>query len=227
MTVLLLRHGRSHANTAGVLAGRSADVSLDELGFAQAAALVNRFADIDIAHIVHSPLLRCAQTVSPLAQARNLTPVADPRLLEVDYGQWTGRPLKELVDEPLWKVVQQHPAAAMFPGGESLSAMQARAVLAVREFDAQLREQHGEDVLWIACSHGDIIKSVVADALGVHLDGFQRIVVEPGSVSVIRYTETRPFLYHLNDHGSTFPMLASKQRKDSGSDATVGGAVSE
>ncbi len=127
MTVILLRHGRSTANTSHVLAGRSPGVELDELGHIQAKGLIARLSGLEIAQIVHSPLLRCLQTVTPLATDRGLTPIVDDRLAEVDYGQWTGRELSELVREPLWKVVQQHASAAVFPGGEGLAQVQVRA----------------------------------------------------------------------------------------------------
>ncbi|WP_285184893.1 histidine phosphatase family protein [Rhodococcus sp. MEB041] len=201
MTVILLRHGRSTSNTAGTLAGRSDGVELDDLGREQAERVVARLEVLPLAAIVRSPLLRCEQTVAPLAAARELEPVVEDRLLEVDYGEWTGKPIKDLVGEPLWKVVQQHPSAAVFPGGEGLADVQIRAVRAIREIDARLAAEHGADVLWVACSHGDVIKSVLADALGSHLDQFQRIVVDPASISVVRYTETRPFVHRLGDLG--------------------------
>ncbi|WP_211266780.1 histidine phosphatase family protein, partial [Rhodococcoides corynebacterioides] len=118
MTVILLRHGRSTSNTAGTLAGRSEGVELDEVGREQAEKIVARLDGIPVAAIVRSPLLRCEQTVAPLAAARGLDPVVEGRLLEVDYGEWTGRAIKDLTGEKLWKVVQQHPSAAVFPGGE-------------------------------------------------------------------------------------------------------------
>ena len=123
----------------------------------------------------------------------------DDRLGEARYGDWTGRTIKELVKEPLWRVVQQHPSAAVFPGpeGEGLAQTQARAVAAVRSWNATL----GPDAVWLACSHGDVIKAILADALGLHLDQFQRIVVDPASVSVVTYTETRPFVVRVNDTG--------------------------
>ncbi|KQU34559.1 MULTISPECIES: histidine phosphatase family protein [unclassified Rhodococcus (in: high G+C Gram-positive bacteria)] len=201
MTVILLRHGRSTSNTAGTLAGRSDGVELDDLGREQAERVVARLEVLPLAAIVRSPLLRCEQTIAPLAAARELEPVVEDRLLEVDYGEWTGKPIKDLVGEPLWKVVQQHPSAAVFPGGEGLADVQIRAVRAIREIDARLAAEHGADVLWVACSHGDVIKSVLADALGSHLDQFQRIVVDPASISVVRYTETRPFVHRLGDLG--------------------------
>ena len=109
--------------------------------------------------------------------------------------------LKELSKEPLWRVVQAHPSAAVFPDGEGLAGMQARAVAAVRRHDARIAAEHGPRAVWLACSHGDVIKSVLADALACHLDNFQRIVVDPCSISVVHYTETRPFVVRVNDLG--------------------------
>lgn len=225
MTVILLRHGRSTANTSHVLAGRTPGVELDEVGHVQAKNLVTRFTGLDIAEIVRSPLLRCRQTVQPLAADRELEPVVDERLAEVDYGQWTGRALKDLVTEPLWKVVQQHASAAVFPGGEGLAQVQARAVAAVREHDLRLAEAHGRDVAWVACTHGDVIKSILADALGTHLDGFQRIVAEPASISVVRYTETRPFVLRVNDTGADLSGLVGAAAPQPAPGGEVPGAV--
>jgi probable phosphomutase (TIGR03848 family) len=229
VTVILLRHGRSVSNTAHTLAGRSEGVELDAKGVSQAGALVERLAGLPITALVRSPLLRCRLTLEPLAAALGLEPLIDERLSEVDYGQWTGRQLGELVKEPLWTVVQQQPSAAVFPDGEGLAQVQARAVAAVRDHDRRLAEEHGTDVLWVACTHGDVIKSVVADALGAHLDSFQRITADPASMSVIRYTPARPFVVHVNHTGAE---LASALRTpppgDAGgevTDAVVGGST--
>lgn len=202
MTVILLRHGRSSSNTAGVLAGRSEGVDLDDKGREQAVGLIDRIGDLPIRELVSSPLLRCRRTLEPLADALCLTPLIDDQLAEVDYGEWTGRKIGDLVSEPLWKVVQAHPSAAIFPGGEGLAQVQARAVFAVREHDRRLAAEHDGDVLWVACTHGDVIKAVIADAYGIHLDGFQRVTADPASVSVIRYTELRPFVLHVNHTGA-------------------------
>ena len=226
MTVILLRHGRSVSNTAHTLAGRSEGVELDAKGVSQADALVERLAGLPITALVRSPLLRCRLTLEPLAAALGLEPLIDERLSEVDYGQWTGRQLGELVKEPLWTVVQQQPSAAVFPDGEGLAQVQARAVAAVRDHDRRLAEEHGADVLWVACTHGDVIKSVVADALGAHLDSFQRITADPASMSVIRYTPARPFVVHVNHTGAE---LASALRTPPPggevTDAVVGGST--
>jgi probable phosphomutase (TIGR03848 family) len=200
-TLILLRHGRSSANAAGVLAGRTPGVELDEAGKEQAERMVERLAGLGLAAVVSSPALRCEQTVAPLLAERGLTAVTEPCLAEVDYGSWTGSALKDLAKEPLWRVVQAHPSAAVFPDGEGLAAMQARAVAAVRRHDARIAAEHGPRAVWLACSHGDVIKSVLADALASHLDNFQRIVVDPCSISVVQYTETRPFVVRVNDLG--------------------------
>ena len=209
MTVILLRHGRSTRTLLARLPAGTPGVELDDRGREQAKSHRRPGSPTwRSTEIVHSPLLRCEQTVEPLARARGLTPVVEHRLVEVDYGEWTGRELKDLLEEPLWKIVQQHASAAVFPDGEGLAQVQARAVAAVREHDARLAELHGKDVVWVACTHGDVIKSVLADALGAHLDGFQRIVAEPASISVVRYTSTRPFVLRMNDTGADLSGLA-------------------
>ncbi|MFG2637450.1 histidine phosphatase family protein [Streptomyces sp. NPDC048362] len=223
-TLILLRHGRSTANTSGVLAGWTPDVALDERGAAQAAALPGRLAGLPISEAVLSPLQRCQETVRPLLEARpELRAHTDERIGECHYGDWTGRKLAELTDEPLMEVVQSHPSAAAFPGGESMRAMQTRAAEAVREWNARVERDHGADAVYLMCSHGDIIKSLVADALGLHLDLFQRISVEPCSITAIRYTRLRPYVVRLGDTGN-FAALAP--REDSGEgDAPVGGGA--
>lgn len=230
-TLILLRHGRSSANVAGVLAGRTPGVELDEKGREQAEKLVPRLAGVPLAEIVCSPLLRCEQTVAPLAKDRGLVPVGEPELAEVDYGSWTGGALKNLSKEPLWKVVQAHPSAAVFPGGEGLAGMQARAVAAIRRHDTRIATEHGTDAVWLACSHGDVIKAVLADALASHLDNFQRIIVDTCSISVVHYTPTRPFVARVNDLGGDVAGLIPPRRKPRrkpaarSSDAVVGGDV--
>jgi probable phosphomutase (TIGR03848 family) len=224
MTVILLRHGRSTSNTAHTLAGRSEGVDLDEKGLEQAKGLVERIGSLPVKAIVRSPMLRCERTVEPLAAALGIEPVIEERLSEVDYGQWTGRKIGELVKEPLWAVVQQQPSAAVFPDGEGLAHVQSRAVEAVREHDRRLAAEHDADVLWVACTHGDVIKAIVADALGTHLDTFQRITADPASMSVIRYTAIRPFVMHVNHTGAALTAALLAKPEPSG-DATVGGST--
>jgi probable phosphomutase (TIGR03848 family) len=219
-TVLLVRHGRTSANASGTLAGWTPGIGLDDTGRAQARALAARLAAVPLAALVTSPLQRCQETAAELLAvpgpdaAPRPAPVIDDRLGEARYGDWTGRPLKELAKEPLWRVVQAHPSAVTFPGehGESMLAMQLRAVEAVREYDAAVAREHGEEAAWVAVSHGDIIKSLLADALGMHFDAFQRLVVDPCSVSVVRYTPLRPFALRVNDTGGDFSVLVPPRR---------------
>jgi probable phosphomutase (TIGR03848 family) len=242
-TVVLVRHGRTTANAAGVLAGWMPGVALDETGRSQAAALARRLGGLPLARVVTSPLQRCRETAAEIVavpgpkHAARPEPAVDDRLGECRYGDWTGRPLKELARDPLWRVVQMHPSAVTFPGvgGESMLDMQHRAVAAVREHDAVVADEHGDDAIWVAVSHADVIKALLADALGMHLDAFQRIVVDPCSVSVVRYAPLRPFALRLNDTGGDLAGLAppprrrrrrtGARRSPESSDAVVGGSV--
>jgi probable phosphomutase (TIGR03848 family) len=224
-TVLLVRHGRTEANVSGLLAGRTPGVRLDRRGHDQSRALAARLRNIPFAAVVSSPLERCLDTAAAILAGRDgLAVTVEDRLTECGYGEWTGRALKDLSRERLWKVVQSHPSAVTFPGGESLRAAQARAVDAIRERDAQVAADVGPNAVWIAVSHADVIKAVVADALGMHLDLFQRLVVDPCSVTAVRYTDGRPFVIRLNDTGDDLSAFhpGRRRRRRPAADATVG-----
>ncbi len=224
-TVVLVRHGLT-AMTGPVLAGWTPGLHLDERGEKQAAAVAERLKPVPFDALVSSPLDRCLDTAQRIAAGRGNEVTVEQRLGECRYGDWTGKPLKDLAKDPLWKVVQNHPSAVTFPGpeGEPLRETQNRAVAAVRDWNARL----GPDATWLACSHGDVIKSIVADAMGLHLDQFQRISIDPCSVTVIRYTELRPFVVRVNDTGGGVTDLLppkKKSRRKASSDAVVGGGV--
>ena len=243
-TVLLVRHGLT-STTGHVLTGWMPGIGLDDRGQAQAAALGIRLAGLPLDAIVSSPLDRCRQTAAAIAAARgpgqssaaargpgqsnaaargDEQPVlTDDRLGECHCGDWTGKPLKKLVKEPLWRVVQAHPSAVTFPGGESMPDVQHRAVAAVRDWNAKL----GKDATYLMCSHGDVIKAIVADSLGLHLDQSQRIQADPCSLTVIRYTPLRPFLIRMNDTGGGINDLMPHggRRPVADSDAVVGGGA--
>lgn len=225
--VLLVRHGRTSANAAGVLAGRSPDVHLDDVGISQALAVGELLRGVPITNIVSSPLPRTMETAKLIRGC--LPPAAAPRvsrdkaLLECDYGDWTGKKLERLSKDPLWAVVQAHPSSITFPGGESMLASQTRAVGSVRAWAARSAAEFGDRAIVLIVSHGDIIKSVVADALGMHLDAFQRIVIDPGSVTAIDYTPLRPFVRLVNASADISADLCAGVPTES--DAAVGGGA--
>jgi probable phosphomutase (TIGR03848 family) len=232
-TLVLARHGRTTANVSGVLAGRSKGVHLDEHGLEQEAAAAVRLAGVPLAAVVTSPLERCRETARAITRQQDPAPKLSTErgLLECDYGSWTGRELKTLTKEPMWRTVQAHPSAAAFPDGESMAEMSSRAVAAVRKWDARVEAEHGADAVWVAVSHGDVIKAILADALGIHLDAFQRIVVDPASLSVVRYTPLRPFVVTMNSAAGDLAHLKppakpkSRRRAKASSDAVVGGGA--
>jgi probable phosphomutase (TIGR03848 family) len=240
--VLVVRHGLT-SSTGKALTGWLPGIELDDRGLAQAAAVGTRLAQVPLAAIVSSPLERCVQTAGAIAAAHtgppadtladgaaasaDLLPVqTDERLGECRYGDWTGQPLRKLARDPLWRVVQAHPSAVRFPGadGESMMAMQQRAVAAVLDWNARL----GADATYLICSHGDVIKAILADALGMHLDMSQRIQVDPCSLSVIRYTPLRPFVLRMNDTGSGVGQALHAGKRGGAraeADAQVGGGA--
>lgn len=223
-TVILARHGRTAANAQGMLTGRRRGVHLDDTGREQVRTAAARLDGLPLATVVTSPLERCRETAKLLAP--DCPAVVDRGLQECDYGEWTGQEIKKLAKDKLWGVVQAQPSAARFPGGESLQEMSARAVAAVRDRDAQVEQEHGAHAVWVAVSHGDVIKALLADALGLHLDAFQRIVVDPGSLSVVSYTPHRSFVLTTNSTAGSLAHLRRKPaRRRRRSDAVPGGGA--
>jgi probable phosphoglycerate mutase len=209
-TVLLIRHGLT-ALTGSTLVGWTPDVHLDDRGRAQASAVAERIRPIPLAAIVTSPIDRCRETAEAVLAGRQPAPPfeLDERVAEVGYGDWTGRPFKELHREPLWKLVMANPAEVTFPNGEAIRDMATRAVAAVRDWNARL----GSDAIYAVVSHADPIRMIIADALGLHLEGYARLVVSPGSLSVIRYGGTRPLVLRVNDVGGDPADLLSAKRR--------------
>ncbi|GAB94532.1 putative phosphomutase (TIGR03848 family) [Kineosphaera limosa] len=229
---LLVRHGRTSANVAGILAGWTPGVDLDDQGQAGARALGERLAGLPLRLVATSPLERCRQTAELITHPGAPVQIVDD-LGECRYGAWTGRSLQDLAKEPLWRVVQDQPSAAVFPDGpdfpgESIAAMSSRAVAAVRSLDTAVRAEHGEGALWVAVSHGDVIKAILADAAGAHLDAFQRFVAGPASLSVVRYSPGRTFVERVNDTGADLSRLvpaAPSETPEPGAGATADAAV--
>jgi probable phosphomutase (TIGR03848 family) len=226
--VLLLRHGHSTANADGVLAGWTEGVGLTDTGRSQAARVAERLAPLSVVRAVSSPLQRCLETASVALAGHEVG--QDDRLGECHYGGWTGLKLADAAKEDLWRVVQDDPASAAFPPderyrSESLVQMAERVVGGVRALDAEVEAEHGAHAVWVAVSHGDPIKSVVAEAVGAGLAGLQRVRVDPGSLTAVHITPTRMVLLASNTvEGDLAPLVSAPQHAPSG-DSEVGGGA--
>jgi probable phosphomutase (TIGR03848 family) len=200
--VLLVRHGQT-PTTGSTLPGRAPGLHLSEAGQGQAQAAADRIAALkDIAAIYASPLERTRETAKPIAAARGLKVQIDRGLLECDFGGWTGSKLKDLMKLPEWQTVQRYPSGFRFPDGESFAEMQTRMVGAL---DKLVARHPGETI--VAVSHADPIKAALAQALGTHLDLFQRIIVSPCSISAVLYGPTGPAVLAANSTGDDLTRL--------------------
>jgi probable phosphomutase (TIGR03848 family) len=194
--VLLVRHGQT-ATTGRVLPGRAPGLHLSDDGRRQADAAAQRIAKLErVAAVYTSPLERARETGMPIARARGLALRIERGLLELDVGGWTGARLDRLSKRPEWSTVQRYPSGFRFPDGESFVEMQARMTATL----AALIDRHRGEVV-VAVSHADPIKAALAQALGMHLDLFQRLAVAPGSITTIAYAAVGPTVLGLNSLG--------------------------
>jgi probable phosphomutase (TIGR03848 family) len=219
--LLLVRHARSSANTEGILAGRLPGIELDEQGKKDAIGLISRLNEVPVSKVIGSPLQRCIDTLKPVCDERSLEYQVDSRLNECDYGVWSGRPLIDLVKEPLWQTIQKIPSQVTFPEGEAMVHMQKRAVDSVTELVASAVD--GEVV--VVVSHGDVIKSIVAHALNMSLDDFQRIIIDPASMTLLRFADEKFMVVRVNDSATPLAaLLSGSTQAVLGGGAGAGGA---
>lgn len=214
MRVVLIRHAHSQANLAGVLSGRRPNVHLSKEGIEQARDLARRLGDFVPHQIRISPMERCLETILPWIgvikslETKRVKPIIDHGLTEVDYGDWSGKKLSVLSRNKLWPVVQNTPSQMYFPRGEGILEMQSRALQSIHNS----LDRKAKNPLVIV-SHGDVIKSIVASSLGMHIDEFQRIIIDPASVSVIDFSQTKPRVLLLNDNRAVVTdLLVEKKR---------------
>jgi probable phosphoglycerate mutase len=193
--LVLVRHGVT-AHTGPLLSGRMPGVDLSDKGVEQAQAAAERLAVLQVAAVYASPIERTAQTAAYIAARLGLDVQPLPGVIEADYGDWTGGKIADLAKTDEWKVVQAAPSRAVFPGGESLRAMQARMVDAL---DAVVAAHKNETV--VVVSHADPIKSAIAHYTGMHLDLFQRLHVSPASATVLDFHAYGALLVKCNDTG--------------------------
>jgi probable phosphomutase (TIGR03848 family) len=195
-TLFLIRHGLTAA-TGKTLYGRTSGVPLDDRGRAQAEALAERFAPVKLTAVYTSPLDRCVETMAPLAARQRLNVNIRERLIEMDVGAWTGRPLAQVRRTRLWKELIHRPSLFRFPDGESFAEAQTRALAEIHGIVA--RHPKGRVAV---CSHGDIIRMLMAHLSGAHLDLFQRTIADPASVSAVSLDDAGPHVLLVNDTGS-------------------------
>jgi probable phosphoglycerate mutase len=200
MRVVLIRHAHSQANLKGVLSGRRPNVHLSKEGIEQSKDLARRLGDFIPHEIRISPMERCLETITPWLEQKSNSkrvkpkPIFDGGLTEVDYGDWSGKKLSVLSRNKLWTVVQNTPSQMYFPKGEGILQMQSRALHAIhKSIDKKAKRP------LVIVSHGDVIKSIIASALGMHLDEFQRIIIDPSSISVLDFSMEKPRVLLLND----------------------------
>ena len=200
--VLLVRHGQT-PTTGATLPGRAKGLHLADAGVAQAQAAAERIAGLkNVAAVYASPLERTRETAKPIAAACGLKVQIHRGLLECEFGDWTGAKLSDLRKLPEWRTVQSYPSGFRFPNGESFAEMQTRMVGAIDELVAR---HPGQTI--VAVSHADPIKAALAQALGTHLDLFQRIVVSPCSISAILYSSGGPAVLASNSTGDDLARL--------------------
>lgn len=209
-TVLLVRHGDNNWTESHKLAGRLPGVHLNEYGRQQAEALGRRLASAKLQAIYASPLERTLETAQAIACHHGLEIQTRPGLIEVDYGEWMGEPVKKLTKTKAWPVIQFYPSGAGFPGGETMYSMQTRCV---QEINALVAAHPGETIAIVG--HADLIKAAVAHYLGVHFDLFQRIVISTASITSISFSPMGPRIITVNDtsHNPPRPEPPKKAKK--------------
>ncbi|ASY22586.1 probable phosphoglycerate mutase [Candidatus Planktophila versatilis] len=197
--IILLRHAHSIANESGILAGQLPGISLSKKGSQQAIDLVDRIGKVSFDSIRMSPMQRCQETLAPWLESAHSNGlkrfILDEKLIEMNYGSWSGKKLNSLAKQPLWKIIQKTPSKVEFPQGERMTAMQKRAVASVEE--AVLEKSKGTHLF---VSHGDVIKAMVASLLKMKLDNFQSLVIDPASITMLEYDGDSARLILFNDN---------------------------
>ena len=214
--LVLVRHAVSTANEKGILAGRDNTVHLSDKGHQQAELLADALLALKIAAVYSSPIKRCRETMQPYLKTSGLNAAPLPGVQEMDYGKWSGRRLATLSKLPLWSSIQRKPSSVRFPDGESFNEMAARAIEALTSVAVA-----GKTV--VVCSHGDVIKSLVASALGLHLDQFQKIVIDPASITKLRFHKNDFTVVSVNDTHHLAALAVDAQKSKRGRGHLLGG----
>lgn len=207
-TILLIRHGENEYVAKGRLAGRLPGVHLNDNGRQQAEAVAQALANAPIKAVYSSPLERCLETAQPLAAALKQEVIPQDGLVEVDFGEWQDKTLKDLRRRKLWKVVQANPSRLQFPGGDTFASAQQRIVQMLEH----LNQQHEPNEVIACFSHSDLIKLALSYYLGQPLDLFQRIMIAPASISVLHLGEMGAQIVTLNHNAANFAFPQHKPK---------------
>ncbi len=205
--IILLRHAHSSANLKGILAGRDNTVSLSERGRVEAQEVAHALASYSFDAIFTSPLKRCLETLDPYLKASGGKAVKSEALLEMEYGEWSGKSLARLSKQKMWSVIQSRPSTVRFPSGESFLEMSMRANHGVMDM------AQGKKRILIV-SHGDVIKSIVAHHLGLPLDSFQRISIDPASLTTIKFPPSQVISMNSTTHLAGYRQDSKKKVRD-------------
>jgi broad specificity phosphatase PhoE len=181
-TFLLLRHAHSEANEKGILAGRISGIELSETGKLQSSQIAAALGNYRIDRIICSPLQRCKDTIAKTASLKKKRIFTNAAFNEMNYGSWSGRPLKELAREKDWKRIQKSPSTFTFPQGESFMSAAKRIEKAL----GALARQYPKECIMIV-THGDVIKMALQITNGGALDNFQKFVVDTCSLSEVEW----------------------------------------
>ena len=219
-TIILIRHARSVANVENVLAGQTPGVRLDAHGVEQSKNLAEILGSAPVTKVIVSPLERCLATISPWIDryGHGVEIESDPRIIEPDYGTWSGRKLDELSLEPLWRDVQQNPESVTFPHGERFIDVWHRVQNFYRSLEHNIASAADNSVNILVVSHGDIIKFLIANVLKMEFKNFQSLIVEPSSISIAQITKDGARLMEYNRSHQSISELISKNLV-----ATLGG----
>lgn len=190
--IYLLRHAQSVANTKGILAGQDDSVELSKTGFNQAKSLTSYLSAAKFSKVYSSPLIRCIQTITPFMEKNSKIDFqVDNRVIEMNYGKWSGHKLATLSKNPKWKQVQNNPAGFTFPQGESFKSMRKRVDLVLDD----LKSMKGPILV---VTHGDIIKMAIASSLELPINRFQSFVVEPASLTIVNLEKSGATILQSN-----------------------------